>query len=79
MRMSFDELIAEAKAAPIEGWDFSWLHGRATEQRSTWRYTERVAARAARASRMLDLQSGGGEMLAGVPRHPPLTIATEGV
>ncbi len=78
MRMSFDDLIAEAKAAPIEGWDFSWLQGRATEQRPSWRYTERVAARAARASRMLDLQSGGGEMLAGVPRRPPLTVATEG-
>ncbi len=30
---SFDELIDEAERAPIDGWDFSWLDGRATEDR----------------------------------------------
>jgi SAM-dependent methyltransferase len=76
--MTFDELVAEAEAAPIEGWDFTWLEGRATEDRPSWRYSERVAERAARASWMLDLQSGGGEMLAGLPRVPQLMVATEG-
>jgi SAM-dependent methyltransferase len=28
--------------------------------------------------RMLDLQSGGGELLAGLPRVPPLLVGTEG-
>jgi hypothetical protein len=27
---------------------------------------------------MLDLQSGGGELLAGLPTLPPLMVATEG-
>jgi hypothetical protein len=31
MRRSFEDLVAEAVAAPVEGWDFSWLDGRATE------------------------------------------------
>ena len=77
MAVTFDELIAEAEAAPIEGWDFTWLEGRATEDRPSWRYSERVTERAARASRMLDLQSGGGEMLARLPQRPPLTVAAE--
>ena len=65
---SFDELIDEAERAPINGWDFSWLEGRATEERPTWHYADRVAERAAAVGTMLDLQSGGGEMLAGLPR-----------
>ena len=38
MRRSFEELMAEAVAAPVAGWDFSWLDGRATEQRPSWGY-----------------------------------------
>ena len=75
---SFDELIDEAARAPIEGWDFSWLDGRATEERPSWHYAERVAERAATAATMLDLQSGGGELLAALPRLPPLIVASEG-
>jgi SAM-dependent methyltransferase len=77
-KRSFDALIEEAEHAPIDGWDFSWLEGRATEERPSWRYSERVAERAAGATRMLDLQSGGGEMLAGLPELPPLLVASEG-
>ena len=75
---SFDELVAEAEAAPIVGWDFSWLDGRATEERPPWHYSERVAERAAAARRMLDVQSGGGELLAKLPAFPRLLVATEG-
>lgn len=75
---SFDALIDEAEHAPIEGWDFSWLDGRATEERPSWRYSEGVADRARGASRMLDLQSGGGELLAKLPVLPPVLVATEG-
>jgi hypothetical protein len=31
MARSFDELVDEAAAVPVQGWDFSWLDGRATE------------------------------------------------
>jgi SAM-dependent methyltransferase len=75
---SFEELIAEALEAPIRGWDFSWLAGRATEERPSWRYSEIVAERVSSVSTMVDLQSGGGEMLANLPHLPPLLVACEG-
>jgi SAM-dependent methyltransferase len=78
MGRTFDELVAEAAAAPTEGWDFSWLEGRATEQRPSWGYQRTMGERMARASAALDIQTGGGEVLAGVPRRAPLTVATEG-
>ncbi|HTT86553.1 MAG TPA: class I SAM-dependent methyltransferase [Acidimicrobiales bacterium] len=71
-------LIGEAQAAPIEGWDFSWLEGRATEERPSWGYSRLLAERANDVSSLLDLQTGGGELLGQLPRLPPLTVATEG-
>jgi SAM-dependent methyltransferase len=77
MRPSFDDLIHEAAAADVEGWDFSWLNGRATEDRPSWGYAKMMAKRMAAASAALDIQTGGGEVLAGVSRFPALTVATE--
>ncbi|PXY24975.1 SAM-dependent methyltransferase [Prauserella sp. PE36] len=77
MSRSFDDLVAEAATAPVDGWDFSWLDGRATEQRPYWGYQRRLGLRLARASAALDLQTGGGEVLAGAPRFPPVMVATE--
>jgi len=75
---SCEALIEEAAAAPIEGWDFSWLDGRATEERPSWGYSRLLAERATDVSSLLDLQTGGGELLGQLPRLPPLTVATEG-
>jgi SAM-dependent methyltransferase len=77
MASRFDELVAEAERAPITGWDFSWLDGRATEERPPWAYSARVAEFAGASERMLDVQCGGGELLAGLPVHPRLLVATE--
>jgi SAM-dependent methyltransferase len=77
MAATFDELVAEADAAPIHGWDFSWLDGRATEERPSWHYAEQLAERAGRATWMVDLECGGGELLAGLPVHPPLLVGAE--
>lgn len=74
---TFADLVAEAESAPVAGWDFSWLDGRATEQRPSWGYQRGMGERMARASAALDVQTGGGEVLAGVPKLPPLTVATE--
>lgn len=74
---TFDELLAEAAAAPTEGWDFGWLDGRATEQRPSWGYQRLMAARLAAAMSALDLQTGGGEVLAGAAVLPSCTVATE--
>ncbi len=78
VRRSFNELVNEAAHAPIGVWDFGWLDGRATEERPSWRYFDRVAERAATVSRMLDLQTGAGQMIADLPKLPRLTVATEG-
>jgi SAM-dependent methyltransferase len=73
----FDALVAEAEAAPIAGWDFSWLDGRATEERPPWGYARMVASRLPDVDGLLDVQTGGGEMLASVRPLPPRTVATE--
>jgi SAM-dependent methyltransferase len=75
---SFDDLLAEARAVDVTGWDFSWFVGRATEERPPWGYQQLLADRWARASAALDVQTGGGEVLAGIDRYPPIAVATEG-
>ncbi|WP_326555640.1 class I SAM-dependent methyltransferase [Micromonospora sp. NBC_01813] len=75
---TFDELIAEGSAVPVEGWDFSWFTGRATEQRPPWGYADLLGRQMAGARRAVDLQTGGGEVLAGIASAPPLLVATEG-
>ncbi|WP_431947683.1 methyltransferase domain-containing protein [Micromonospora marina] len=72
MVRTFSELVAEAEAAPVEGWGFEWLRGRATEERPSWGYARRVADRMAGVTAALDVDTGGGEVLAEVPAPPPL-------
>ncbi|SDH05556.1 Methyltransferase domain-containing protein [Lentzea fradiae] len=74
---TFEELVAEGAAVPLEGWDFSWFEGRATEERPPWGYASLVAARLAEVGSALDLQTGGGEVTASAPVLPPLMAATE--
>jgi SAM-dependent methyltransferase len=75
---TFEALVDEAVAASVEGWDFSWFEGRATEERPSWGYARAMGERLAHASAALDIQTGGGEVLASAPTLPPLTAATEG-
>jgi SAM-dependent methyltransferase len=74
---SFDDLVREGESAPVAGWDFSWFDGRATEQRPPWGYARRLDEAMADAEAALDLQTGGGEVLAGIHRPPPVLAATE--
>jgi SAM-dependent methyltransferase len=80
------ELIAEGDAVPVEGWDFSWFDGRATEERPSWGYARLLSGRIGAASAMLDIQTGGGEVLAEAVRtartaagtaRPGVLVATE--
>jgi SAM-dependent methyltransferase len=73
----FARLVAEGTAVPVAGWDFSWFEGRATEERPAWGYARMMAERMARAAAALDIQTGGGEVLAGIPAHPAVLAATE--
>jgi hypothetical protein len=74
---SFGELVAEGESVPVEGWDFSWFAGRATEERPRWGYSRLLAQRMADAAGALDIQTGGGEVLAQIPHPPPVLAATE--
>lgn len=77
MTGAFDDLASEAAAAPIDGWDFSWMDGRATEERPPWGYQRQMSQRLATASAALDLETGGGEVLAGAQTFPPTMVALE--
>jgi SAM-dependent methyltransferase len=79
---TFEELVTEGSQVPVDGWDFSWFEDRATEERPPWGYSkllgERMAALAAvPGTAALDLQTGGGEVLASIPAAPPILVATE--
>jgi len=74
---SFEDLVNEAAAADVSGWDFSWLDGRATEERPSWGYQHLLADRLSGVAAALDIQTGGGEVLSGVPTFPPTMAATE--
>jgi hypothetical protein len=74
---SFDELVREAERADVTGWDFSWLQGRAYEERPSWHYFDLVAAQTRSVSTLLDLEVGGAHMIAALPDVPPFTVGTE--
>lgn len=78
MTDDFDALLAEALATPTEGWDLTRYGDRLTSTRPPWDYWAMVAELSAGVAAMLDMGTGGGELLAalGGPR-PPLTVATE--
>jgi SAM-dependent methyltransferase len=73
----FEDLVAEASVVSVDGWDFSWLDGRATEARPSWGYQRLLGERLAQVSAALDLETGGGEVLDGCPILPPVSAATE--
>jgi SAM-dependent methyltransferase len=73
----FEDLVAEAEAVDVSGWDFSWLDGRASEERPSWGYQRLIGKRLPQVDAGLDIQTGGGEVLAGVPAFPVTMAATE--
>jgi SAM-dependent methyltransferase len=60
---SYEDLEAEALAAPFSGWDFSWLARRSSTEPLPWSYRREVARYAGSAGCMLDMGTGGGEVL----------------
>lgn len=77
MADTFDQLVETGVSADVSGWDFAWLDGRATEERPAWGYARQLAARLSTASASLDIQTGGGEVLAEAPAFPATAVATE--
>jgi SAM-dependent methyltransferase len=77
MGRTFEELVAEAASVSVDGWDFAWLDGRATEERPSWGYQRLISRHFAKASAALEIQTGGGEVLAGAGPFPTTMVATE--
>jgi len=75
---SFEELISEADAWKLEGWDFTSLNGRWVESPTPWDYRTMVLALLQRADSLLDMGTGGGEFLSSLHPLPKRTFATEG-
>jgi SAM-dependent methyltransferase len=79
--LGFEKLVASAASVSVDGWDFSCFDGRATEERPPWGYSRRLVERISGAGAVLDVQTGGGEVLAvvmtQVRRKPESFAATE--
>ncbi|TYB58058.1 class I SAM-dependent methyltransferase [Nonomuraea sp. PA05] len=77
--MNFEELIHQARTTPFEGWDFSLLRDRVTyDGELPWDYERLAREHLATATSVLDLGTGGGELLASLTPLPPRAAATEG-
>jgi SAM-dependent methyltransferase len=74
----FDGLVADAAAVPIDGWDFTWMNGRAIEERPSWHYFDRVVERVDGVTDLLELQAGTGSLVGALPVRPRFAAATEG-
>jgi SAM-dependent methyltransferase len=77
MKTNFETLVYEAEQAHFSGWDFSYLKDRLVEEEPPWNYRQMVLDRLPGAQSLLDMGTGGGEFLAGLPGLPAITCATE--
>jgi SAM-dependent methyltransferase len=63
---------------PFSGWDFSHIRERMKEDEPHWDYGEEARRLVRDATSVLDLGTGGGEILASLGPFPRNTTATEG-
>lgn len=61
----------------MTGWSFAWLDGRATEERPPWGYARLLAARLPTVRAALDIDTGGGEVIAEAASLPDRMCVTE--
>lgn len=75
---TFEDLVSEGSSAPVEGWGFGWLDGRATEERPPWGFAGLLEERLRQARVALDIDTGGAEVIGAMPVLPPRMVVTEG-
>ncbi|MGP4081440.1 class I SAM-dependent methyltransferase [Pseudalkalibacillus sp. R45] len=70
----------ELSEMPFSGWDFSFLSetGRVSSEPLPWSYGSTVLPFIRKAECMLDMGTGGGELLSKLQPLPEMTYATEG-
>jgi SAM-dependent methyltransferase len=78
MTDEFERLIAEAESQRMSGWDWSYVEGRYVEAEPPWNYCEQVRAHLKPAHSLLDMGTGGGELLSSLEPLPRDVRATEG-
>jgi SAM-dependent methyltransferase len=74
---SYEKLVSEAESASFSGWDFSRMKGRYSEPEPPWNYGVKVKAAVKEVKTMLDMGTGGGEVLSSLGPLPSETYATE--
>ncbi|GID96519.1 class I SAM-dependent methyltransferase [Amorphoplanes digitatis] len=74
----YDQLVGEAVGVPVTGWEFAWLDGRAVGSDPSWSYPDLARPLLRRAGSLLDLDTGGGELLVELAPLPTHTVAVEG-
>lgn len=80
----FESLVELGTAQEMRGWDLAWLNSRTIEEPLSWDYCQIVQATLPNAQALLDLDTGGGEILSSLfqpatpQRVPPVAWATEG-
>lgn len=70
-------LIEDAAAHRLIGWDWSWMRSRWSGASTPWDYRDIASLAAANSTGLLDLDTGGGEVLAKLPSLPRRAVATE--
>ncbi|MDP3745420.1 MAG: class I SAM-dependent methyltransferase [Phenylobacterium sp.] len=65
-------------AAPFEGWDFSYLKDRMVEAEPVWDYLALARAAICQSTDLLDVATGGGEILSSLAPFPGRARAVEG-
>lgn len=75
---AFERLITEALHQGFSGWDFSFLANRWKEGATSWDYAQIVRSHITPEISMLDMDTGGGELLSSLMPLPQNTYATEG-
>ena len=84
MSNDFDAFLSDAveNARAMQGWDFSYVNGRRHTDRHPWDYIETVCSRLGGIHDMLDMETGGGEVLLSLNERskqwPDRVSATEG-
>jgi SAM-dependent methyltransferase len=73
----FEFLLEEAETH-FSGWDFDYIAGREAQAPLRWSYVSEALLRVRKSKALLDMDTGGGEVLARFTPFPTMAYATEG-
>lgn len=77
-REQFEQLVDEALQQEFSGWDFHYVAERWKENPLSWEYPQIIKDHIKPAMHLLDMDTGGGELLSSFQPLPHYTYAIEG-